>query len=402
MSFLNTFKKYVSTNSRSEFNDFYASRFNSEASIHIDLKINKHDAFIFVHPEISKKISLIYSLDKEVFKAFDSLPIVAQNQYLKKSLIDEVTKSNEIEGVISTRKEISDIIGDLSKNVKKHVRFLGIVNKYRMLIEDKEISIKSCNDIRAIYDDMLLDEIKEDDPNNIPDGVIFRKDIVHVLKSNDIEIHRGITPESEIIKYMDISLMFLNDTSIEPLIRIAAFHYLFGYIHPFYDGNGRINRFISSYLISKILTDISGYRLSMTVKDNLKSYYDAFKYTNDPRNMGDITTFIDAFLDIIIKSEEQTIKYAEEKKSEFNYFMHQIENLKFSQKQSKEVLSLLLQAELFSEFGLSMKDIAKISGFSKVTCLKCIEELIANNYVIETKVGRTKYYCSSMRSNEKH
>ena len=396
MPFLNTFKKYVSTNDPQEFKSFYEARYNSEASIHIDLDINGHKAFVFLHPDISKKIADIYALDKKVYKTFDSLPLVAKRQYVKKSLIDEVTHTNEIEGVVSTRKEINDIIDDLSNNTKKNVRFWGIVNKYKMLMNDETISLKSCNDIRNLFNDILLDEIVEDDPKNAPDGLIFRKDIVHVYKGNDEEIHKGVTPENEIIRYMDTSLMFLNDESIEPLIRIAVFHHLFGYIHPFYDGNGRMDRFISSYLISNLLTDIQGYRLSMTIKENLKTYYDAFKYTNDKRNMGDITTFVDSFLDIIIKSEEQTIRYAEEKKSELDYYLNKIKELMFTHKKTKDLLILLLQAELFSEYGLSMKELLENSKLSKVTCLRCLNELKEKNLLVINRAGKANYYRSCM------
>ena len=43
----------------------------------------------------------------------------------------------------------------------------------------------------------------------------------------------------------------LNGDNINSIIRISIFHYLYSYVHPFYDGNGRINRLISSYYISK-------------------------------------------------------------------------------------------------------------------------------------------------------
>ena len=104
MAFLTTFQKFVMTSNQVEFNEFYKSRFESEASIHIDLKINKNDAFIFIHPEIARKIAEIYALDKNVYESFESLPGLAQKQYIKKSFIDEITHTNEIEGVISTRK----------------------------------------------------------------------------------------------------------------------------------------------------------------------------------------------------------------------------------------------------------------------------------------------------------
>ena len=98
------------------------------------------------------------------------------------------------------------------------------------------------------------------------------------------EIHRGIYPESKIIECMEQALKVLNANEMDELFKVAVFHYLFGYIHPFYDGNGRTSRFISSYLLSKEFEPTIAYRLSYTIKENIKEYYQAFKICNDRHN----------------------------------------------------------------------------------------------------------------------
>ena len=287
-----------------KFKDIYLARYNSEATLKFFVDINGFPSFFFFHNEINTLVYKIREMDYRVNKLFESLPIVAQIQYIKKSLIDEIHFSNSIEGVVSTRKEISEILEDIESKNDKHKRFTGIINRYLMLLNDDDIKLESSIDVRSIYDEILLDEIIKDNSENIPDGDIFRKDVVNVSTTSGKVIHNGIMPESKIIQCIDKSLSFLNDESIEPMIRIAIFHYLFSYIHPFYDGNGRINRFIASYMFSKHYTKIISYRLSMTIKENLTSYYDAFKHTNDVRNRGDITTFVYEFLNIVYKAYE--------------------------------------------------------------------------------------------------
>lgn len=111
---------------------------------------------------------------------FDTLPEVAKVQYIKKSLIDEIYFSNSIEGVISTRKEISEIFSDIENSNNKDKRFEGIINRYAMLLKDDQIEFNSSIDIRKIYDEILLEEIKKENPKNIPDGETFRKNNVNV------------------------------------------------------------------------------------------------------------------------------------------------------------------------------------------------------------------------------
>ena len=134
----------------------------------------------------------------------------------------------------------------------------------------------------------MSEEIKNNDPLNLPDGIFFRK-ICFRLQSTYERIHRGISGETEIIACMEKALFILHNKSIPPLIRISVFHYLFGYIHPFYDGNGRTNRFISSYLLSKELEPLISYHLAKTIKQNISKYYKSFDYTNDTDNRGDLT-----------------------------------------------------------------------------------------------------------------
>lgn len=93
-------------------------------------------------------------------------------------------------------------------------------------------------------------------------------------------------PEEKINLMMTQALNILNDRDIIPILRIAIFHYLFGYIHPFYDGNGRTSRFISSYLLSKELNTLTGFGLSYAIKENISQYYKGFKTVNEKKIKG--------------------------------------------------------------------------------------------------------------------
>lgn len=46
------------------------------------------------------------------------------------------------------------------------------------------------------------------------------------------------------------ALCVLDREDIPLIIRTAILHFYTGYIHPFYDGNGRFDRFVSAYLLA--------------------------------------------------------------------------------------------------------------------------------------------------------
>ena len=115
-----------------EYKNEYSRRFNDEDTIHLPINIGEYPAFICQTPEIYKMIVNIERMDKAV--ELIELPTAAKEQYMRKCLVDEIILTNNIEGVHSTRKEIGDILRDLSKKSKKN-RFVGLVAKYEKLVQ---------------------------------------------------------------------------------------------------------------------------------------------------------------------------------------------------------------------------------------------------------------------------
>lgn len=394
MDFNSLYKLYV-MNDIDTFNKIYNEKFNSTSTIKFDLYIKDNQAFFSYDASVMKYIGNIRELNYRIEHIFKKLPLVAIDQYMRKSLIDEIEFTNKIEGVVSTRKDINDLINEIDNNIKTKNRFEGIVKKY-FLLQYKNVSFNNSSDIRALYNEMLYNEIKEEDENNIPDGKFFRKEAVHVYKNSEKAVHTGILPESKIIEYMDKALNILNDTSLDVLIRVASFHYLFGYIHPFYDGNGRINRFISSYILAKYFNPIIGFRLSMTIKENLTQYLDAFEHTNDPRNKGDLTTFVNEFLSIIHKSYQKTEIYALEKKRILEHYENILKQINDLSKNEYNLLYVLIQCNIFGDFGLCKNDLRKILSRGSTTISELLTILKSKNLCSEIRSGRYFYYKANL------
>lgn len=375
----------------------YQKRFNNLFAKHLDITIkefNREKEFqlFYCHTEYIVTLQNKIMFDfLRLQKLFTLLPGAGINQFLKSCMIEEIQSTNEIEGVRSTHQEIREAIFAQGK-YNPDVRLWGIVNKYNKIINDENIKLKTCEDIRNLYDDFILDEIKRNNTSDIPDGNIFKKNSVDIVSGTQKTIHRGVYPESKIIDYMTKALQFLHDDSVSIFIRIAVFHYLFGYIHPFYDGNGRMSRFITSYFLSKNLHPTIALRLSVLIKQHKNDYYKLFENTNSQINCGDLTPFIIWSLEFIASAITSTYKLLFEKYELFSSLNQKLdEMLKNEDKTTKRVYNVLLQAAVFSDMGATSHEIVQTLKLSKRTIDARIKE-IPNEILLADKTSRPYHY----------
>lgn len=379
-----------------EYESIYDARFNSEASIKLPIKIHENVGFIFNTNEITKLLVKIYKTINKINLLRTHLPNIAINSYIIKSLKDEIALTNEIEGVRSTRKEIEDAIDSIKND--KSARFKGLVDKYFKLISNEIIPLNNCKDIRTIYDALVLPEIEKE---NLPDGILFRKEPVQVVSATQKEKHRGIMPESKIIESLDLCLDFLKNDDIDSLIKISAFHYLFGYIHPFYDGNGRTSRFISSYLIKNELDVLLALKLSYTVKNNINKYYKAFDVCNDRKNKGDITFFVVTFLELLSQASDDLYTKIADLNDQLNYYNNIINTLVnekvLNDKQAKCIF-ILCQNRLFDDTYMNMNTLTELLEKSDTTTRKILKSLESKNLLVKCRNKNQYLYSANLDS----
>lgn len=382
---------------KEKYEELYQERINSEATKHLEFEINGSKAFWYFHPEHHAMIADIYRLDKKIYSVASQLPSIALDYYIKSTLITEIKNTNDIEGVVSTRKEIKEILEQLS--IKTHDRLFGMVNRYAFLMEQRAFNLDTPSDLRKLYDELVSQEIQESDPKDELDGTIFRKNTVFIHKASGKKLHEGINPESEIISNISNALNLLRDESMDILVRISLFHYLFGYVHPFYNGNGRVSRFISSYLLSRNFTPLIGYKLSQQVKEQRNYYYEAFEKTNDPKNKGDLGTFTYYFLSIIKKAFIKAENELTERSNKLDHYQELIDHLKIQIK-DKMLIFILVQNSLFADEGVNMDQLSIHIEQSIAWVRKKITDLENQNLIVKTRQGHNYLYQINLTSLE--
>lgn len=367
----------------------YDMRFNDPNTLKLNLEVAGAPAFVYMAPELYNLLLSAQKLDKQILSLEYKLPFQAVENFAETCLIGEIVLTNDIEGVSSTRREVSDTLALLKAN-DRHGRFAGIVQKYQLLGSTPKIELATCQNVRELYDEIVLDEVIAENPNNAPDGKIFRKETVHVVNAGGIPIHDGLSSEAAIIGYMNASLEFLHSAQAPKLVKVAAFHFLFGYIHPFYDGNGRMNRFISSYLISQEYEPITALNLSYAIKQNLRKYYAAFSECEHTLNKGDLTPFVLAFCEIVVDAMTHLCDNLAQKEAQFTAAYAKLESV--MPPDSNGVAQVLLGATLFSENGATAQGLAEILAATRQTVYKKLAPFKELSLLKQTKVGHQTYY----------
>ena len=143
------------------------------------------------------------------------------------------------------------------------------------------------------------------------------------------------------------------------------------------------------------------FRISETIKENIKTYYKAFTACNDPRNLGDVTPFLMMQLSMILSAMEELKKSLEERKATWKKYVTAMEKVYGDDSNLGTLYSYLIQAALFSENGISMSELEKNMESSPYLIKKLMEKIPSNMMEIKKK-GNTKYYNISIDTlNEK-
>lgn len=385
------------------YRSIYENRFYSSDSVILNFKIKENIAFFVQTSEIANLVIQILRADKRIDQIKRSLPIPAIEQFAEKCLIGEIILTNKIEGVHTDRSEVGAVLAELRKKSeakKVRNRFNGLVMKYTMLQSQELTPLDSCKDIRHLYDELVLPEVVSENPDNIPDGKIFRKNSTSVYDQTDKEIHRGLYPESAIQTAVTKALSFLHQEDVEPLYRICIFHYLLEYIHPFYDGNGRLGRFIISDLLSKQLDPLIAYRLSYTIITNINKYNAAFKTCNDPHNLGDLTPFLTMMMEMILESVNHLEEALSKRKILLDRYAKATEKLGGTVR-TRKTYYLLTQATLFAEHGVSIGEIEDYLEVSYSTAKGTLSVIKSSGLLMQKKVSHSIYYSLDLEKLDK-
>lgn len=307
-----------------------------------DFYVGEHPLFVVHTNEVVGAIEQVWSNELRLAPKWASLPDAAKSHYLSGLLIEEIRATNSIEGIRSTRQEIAEALK--KPRTTAHKRFREMAALYSSLLfprHETPIFPQSPREVRSLYDELLADEIAD---NNKPDGQVFRAHSVSIHDGQK-KIHTAPTNEGDITARLDTFLAAQNSSS-HRLVNALMGHFMFEYTHPFYDGNGRIGRFLLAFALIEALSAPTAMSVSHQFSLQRAKYYKAFEEAEAPLNRGEGTFFLLKMLAILTDAQEQLEMSLSEKLALLTSLQENAAKVELSENQV-QILFILGQAKLF-------------------------------------------------------
>lgn len=219
------------------------------------------------------------------------------------------------------------------------------------------------------------------------------------------KIHYKAIPVAKINEDIKNLLEYCNESDENIYIKSAIAHLWFVSIHPYDDGNGRVSRAITDYILSQttLHTQFKLYSISTAINSDRKGYYDILdKTTNLFRNRDfDITLWLVWNLNILKNAMIEALKNIEHlvQKTKF-WDEHREKSL--NERQIK-ILNKILDIGIENfEGGISTKKYISITKVSKATAVRDISQLVEFGCIeqIEGSGGRNIRY--TLKPSDNH
>lgn len=349
--------------------------------------------FIWNNDELFDIITKVSFQQGELLGKMQSLGFDFRQEALLNNLTEEITKSSEIEGELLNKDEVRSSIAK-----RLNIHNAKPINSSHHIDGVVEIMIDATHnfDTPLTYERLCgwhaalfptgysgMYKIKTACYRDDKDGPM---QVVSNNKGREIIYYEA--PQATLIeKYMDDFFEWANKNSdINPLIKAAISHLWFISIHPFEDGNGRIARAITEFMLAK--AEKSSYRfysMSAQIQKQKNEYYKILE--NTQKETLDITGWIKWFLKTMLSALETSetmiakIMLKAENWMEFNKFP--------LDENQKKMINMLFDG---FEGNLTSSKWAKICKCSQDTASRSIKQLIEYGILKQQGSGRSTHY----------
>jgi len=206
------------------------------------------------------------------------------------------------------------------------------------------------------------------------------------------KIHYIAPPSKGIDKLMDNFLEWLNnDDESNMIYKAIVAHLYFVLIHPFDDGNGRIARAITDYILAKSkFTNAKFYSVSTMIYQKRKEYYTILDKSCIKTNQ-DISIWISWFIRLLEESIDNALQNVKIVKTKAK-FWDKHKDTKLNDRQKKVILKMLSYLPDEFEGGMKVKKYMSMTKSLRLTASRDLSYLVENNILQSNGQARGIYY----------
>ncbi len=255
--------------------------------------------YIFRNNRIIQKNLIRIETAKKVFEFLPQLPHIEES-LRHKSLLKSSLFSARIEGNRLRFEEIENIKRSSGNIEKKEI--LNILSALKWIHSKTAIHI-TIPLILKLHK-MVMQAISAE---------VGQLRTEHSAIFNQAGVAVYITPPPHELKNLLTKLIKISKASKEhAVINAAQVHFAFEKIHPFIDGNGRVGRLLSAFLLKN---SGFGFRGLAILEEYLNEHQEEY-YSTLGISKKDITEFVEFFTNAVATSAEKVIKLLQNRKEE--------------------------------------------------------------------------------------
>jgi Fic family protein len=207
-------------------------------------------------------------------------------------------------------------------------------------------------------------------------------------------IHFEAPPSTQVMPEMERYADWFNETGprgAEPLpalTRAGLSHLYFESIHPFEDGNGRLGRALAEKSLAQNIGQPTLISLAFTIEKERKAYYDQLE--QHQRTL-DVTEWLVWFAEIVLKAQQVTLDRVGFFISKAHFYDRHRDQL--NERQAKAIARMFREGPGGFKGGLSADNYLKITGTSRATATRDLQDLVEKGAFSRTGERRhTRYW----------
>ena len=224
-----------------------------------------------------------------------------KDDYSLTAIEDEIVSTLSIEQIDTSRESVRNVLSGFAPQNEAENRIAGMKKGFEF-IADKNNRI-TAETVRYLYE-IMVNPFLEDEKDRLSANQLYRTGAVHIVnQTRNVNVHDGMA-HNKLSYHMDELFAFIQtQDSMNDLHKAAAIHYYFAYLHPYFDGNGRMARMIHLwYLLQQGYSASLFLPFSSIIQKTKQDYYKAFDYTEKNVLISgrlDITPFLSYFADVV-------------------------------------------------------------------------------------------------------